>query len=170
MTPTRIRALIGLGAVCAALTWLLLVRLYDDLPSLPWTPALTIALLALVEARAGRLLRSRIASQRRAYDGAGLNGNGGPGRRVKPLDPIGIARTAAVGKASAQAAAVVAGIAVGFVLDLLHLLSAPTPRSDTFAALGILASAVILAVAAIYLERSCRVPPAASDTGALPGG
>ena len=171
MTSTRIRALLGLGAFCAALTWLLLIRLYARLPPLPWTPSLTVLLLALVEARAGRLLRARIAGQRGLRGGVdgfspdGAGGPAGPGRRAKPLDPIGVARTAAIGKASAQAAAVIAGIAVGFVLDLLHLLSAPTPRDDTFAALGILASAVILAVAAIYLERSCRVPPVAGGDG-----
>lgn len=155
MTPTKVRALLGLGVACAALTWLLLVRLYSSLPPLPWTPALTLLLLAVVEGRSGYLLRRRIAGRRQAS----LNGE----RRPKPLHPIGIARTAAIAKASALAAAVIAGLALGFVIDLVRSLSQPIPRQDTFAALGILVSAVILAVAALYLERSCRVPDPPED-------
>lgn len=153
MTPTQPRALLGLGIACAAVTWLLLVRLYSSLPPLPWTPALTLLLLAIVEGRSGYLLRRRIAGR----GPASLNGDGRRG--PKPLHPIGIARTAAIAKASALAATVIAGLAGGFVVDLVRSLGQPIPRQDTFAALGILASAVILAVAAVYLERSCRVPP-----------
>jgi hypothetical protein len=157
MTPTKPSALLGLGVACAALTWLLLIRLYSSLPPLPWTPALTLLLLAVVEGRSGYLLRRRIAGR----GTVSLNGDGS--RRPKPLHPIGIARTAAIAKASALAAAVIAGLAGGFVVDLLRSLSQPIPRQDTFAALGILAAAAILAVAAIYLERSCRVPDPPED-------
>jgi Protein of unknown function (DUF3180) len=157
MTPTRPRALTVLGVACAAVTWLLLIRLYASLPPLPWTPSLTLLLLAIVEARSGYLLRRRIAGRR----SPGLNGDGRRGPR--PLHPIGIARTAAVAKASALAASVIAGVAGGFVVDLARLLGQPIPRQDSFAALGILASAAILAVAAVYLERSCRVPDPPED-------
>jgi hypothetical protein len=155
MTPTKPGALLGLGVACAALTWLLLVRLYSSLPPLPWTPALTLLLLAVVEWRSGYLLRRRIAGRGQIS----LNG----ARRPKPLHPIGIARTAAIAKASALAAAVIAGLALGFVIDLVRSLSEPIPRQDTFAALGILVSATILAAAAVYLERSCRVPDPPKD-------
>jgi hypothetical protein len=159
MTPTNPRALLGLGVACAALTWLLLVRLYGSLPPLPWTPALTLLLLAVVEGRSGHLLRRRIT-------GRGPISLNGDGRRPKPLHPIGIARTAAIAKASALAAAVIAGLALGFVIDLVRSLSQPIPRQDTFAALGIFVSAVVLAVAAIYLERSCQVPDPPEDNRA----
>jgi hypothetical protein len=165
MTPTRIRTLATIGGFCAAVTWLLLVHLYASLPSLPWTPSLTLLLLAIVEGRAGYLLQARIRGQRTVSQDL----DGGPRRRPKPLNPIGIARTAATAKASAQAAAVIAGIAAGFVLDLAHLLGEPTPRSDTFSALGILAGALILAAAALYLERSCRVPPDPTEGENWPG-
>ncbi|HLX50481.1 MAG TPA: DUF3180 domain-containing protein [Streptosporangiaceae bacterium] len=157
MTPTKPRALFGLGVACALVTWLLLVRLYSSLPPLPWTPSLTLVLLAIVEGRSGYLLRRRIAGRWQASQ------NGDGRSRPKPLHPIGIARTAAVAKASALAAAVIAGLALGFVIDLTRSLSEPIPRQDTFAALGIFASAVLLAVAAVYLERSCRVPGPPGD-------
>lgn len=155
MTPTRIRYLVTLAVVCAAAAWLLLLHLYASLPPLPWTPVLTLLLLAVVEARAGYLIKGRISGNRRP--GAGDL----PLRwaRPRPLHPIAIARTVAIAKASSLAAAVIGGIAVGFVLDLVRSLSQPTSRQDTFTALGILTGSVILAAAAVYLERSCRVPP-----------
>jgi hypothetical protein len=159
MTPTRARALVTLAVVCAAITWLLLVHGYSSLPPLPWTPVLTLVLLAVVEGRAGYLIRARIAGRRRPVPA----GSRRPAR-TRPLHPIAIARAAAIAKASALAAAVVAGIAAGFVLDLAHELGQPNPRHDTFTALGILAGAVVLAVAAVYLEQSCRVPGDAPGT------
>jgi Protein of unknown function (DUF3180) len=156
MTPTRIRVLVTVAVVCAAATWLLLVHAYTSLPPLPWTMVLTLLLLAVVEARAGYLIKARISGKRRPG-----RGDDGSWRlpRPRPMHPIAIARTAAAAKASALAAAVIGGVACGFVLDLARSLSEPIPRQDTFTALGILGSSVLLAVAALYLERSCRVPP-----------
>jgi hypothetical protein len=168
MTPTRIRSLVVLAVVCAAATWLLLVHAYSSLPPLPWTMVLTLLLLAVVEARAGYLIKARLSGKRRPGQDGGADGGGRPtesvsggqwGARSRPLHPIAIARTAAIAKASALASAVIGGVACGFVLDLARLLSDPIPRQDTFTALGILGSSVVLAVAAVYLERSCRVPP-----------
>jgi|SRR5579875_745347 len=162
MTPTSIRGLVIVAVVCAAASWLLLLHAYSSLPPLPWTMVLTLMLLAVVEARAGYLIKARLSGSRRPgqEDLPGAGGReGGWGARPKPLHPIAIARTAAVAKASALAAAVIGGVAVGFVLDLVRSLSQPIPRQDTFTALGILGGSVLLAVAAVYLERSCRVPP-----------
>lgn len=154
MTQTRVRGLLAVAVVCAGLAWLLLVHLYSSLPPLPWTPALTLLLLAVIEARAGHLIKARLAGRNRASQGNGTR----PRVRDKPLQPLVVARAVAIAKASAQAAAVVAGIAAGFVIDLARSVSQPGPRDDTFAALGILGAAVILAAAALYLERCCRVP------------
>jgi hypothetical protein len=154
MTPTRVRGLIAVAVACALLVWLLLVHLYNSLPPLPWTPALTLLLLAVIEVRAGYLIKARLAARNRPSQRNGTRPRG----RDKPLQPLAVARTVAIAKASAQAAAVVAGIGAGFVIDLARSVSQPGPRDDTFAALGILASSVILAAAALYLERCCRVP------------
>lgn len=160
MTPTRIRGLVAVAVVCAAVTWLVLLHAYSSLPPLPWTMMLTLLLLAVVEARAGYMIKARLSGKRRGAQDTGQGpGPGGWLPRPRPLHPIAIARTAAIAKASALAAAVIGGVAFGFILDLLRSLSEPFPRQDTFTALGILASSVVLAVAALYLERSCRVPP-----------
>ena len=57
MTPTRIRTLLGTAVVFAALSWLLLSRVYATLPLAPWTvlPAVLIA------GRRGGLSRLRTA-------------------------------------------------------------------------------------------------------------
>jgi hypothetical protein len=154
MTPTRVRGLLAVALLCAGLVWLLLLRFYNSLPLLPWTPALTLLLLAVIEVRAGYLIKAKLAAGNRPSQGNGTRPRG----RDKPLQPLAVARTVAIAKASAQAAAVVAGIAAGFVADLARSISQPGPRDDTFAALGILGGAVILAAAALYLERCCRVP------------
>ena len=154
MTPTRVRGLVAVAVACALLVWLLLAHVYNSLPALPWTPALTLLLLAVIEVRAGYLIKSRLAAGNRAGQGNGSRPRG----RDKPLQPLVVARTVAIAKASSQAAAVVAGIGAGFVIDLARSFSQPGPRNDTFAALGILGGAVILAAAALYLERCCRVP------------
>lgn len=164
MTPTRIRGLVVLGAACAALTWLLLIPLYASLPPLPWTPVLTLLVLAALEGRAGYLVKHRLTgrgSNRQDDDAATASAAPPP----RPLHPIAVARTAAIAKASALAAAVIGGISAGFVLDLARSLGQPTPRDDTLTALGYLAVAVILAAAAVHLERSCRVPPGAGGPG-----
>ena len=154
MTPTRVRGLLAVAVVSAAVVWLLLVQLYNSLPPLPWTPALTLLLLAVIEVRAGYLIKARIAGPNRASQRNGTRPRG----RDKPLQPLAVARTVAIAKATALAAAVIAGIAAGFVIDLARSFSQPGPRNDTFAALGILCGAVLLAAAALYLERCCQVP------------
>jgi hypothetical protein len=65
---------------------------------------------------------------------------------------------AALGKASSHAAAVIGGLALGFLIYLTSSLSKTTPRNDAFAAGGTVLAAVVLLLGALYLENSCRVP------------
>jgi hypothetical protein len=148
LTPTRPPVLVALAVACAALAWLLLGQFYSSLPALPWTAVPTLLLLAIVEGWSGRTIRERIAGRR----------TGPAAPRVRPLPPIAIARTAALAKASAHAAAVIAGLAAGFALYVAGSLAKTVPRGDAFAAFGTFIGAVALAAAAVYLERSCRVP------------
>jgi hypothetical protein len=152
MTPTRARWLVTLAVASALVVWLLLRNVYADLAPLPWTPVPTLLLLALVEAWAGRGLRARLAGR----DRAGQDGN--RAARIRPLPPMAIARTAALAKASAHAAAVIAGLAAGFVIYLAGSLDKTIPRGDVFAAGGTFVGAIALVAGALYLERSCRVP------------
>lgn len=169
MTPTRSRTLVVIAVVCAVAAWLLAGLSYSSLPPLPWTAVPTLLLLAVVEAWSGRTIRDRLAGHRRRRreqerDTMARRGvPGRPGPALRPMPPIAIARTAALAKASAYAAAVIAGLGAGFALYVAGSLSKSIPRGDAFVALGTFVAAVALATAAIYLERSCRVPDEPDD-------
>jgi hypothetical protein len=142
MTPTRTRVLLATAVVCALAAWLLLRLVYSGLPPLPWTgvPALLIA--AGAEAWTGRDLRARI------------RGRSG----TKPAPPIYVARMAVLAKATAYAAAVIAGLAAGFALYATGSLPAAIPKHDVITAGVTFAASLLLVFAALYLEHCCRVP------------
>ena len=142
MTPTRVRTLFLIAVVVAVLSWLLLQAVYGSLPPLPWTmvPALVIA--AGGEAITGQGLRARIL--------------GRPG--TKPVPPLQVARMATLAKASSLAAAVIAGVAAGFAAAAASSLPARAAGHDLLTSGVTFGAAVLLAVAALYLERCCRVP------------
>ena len=151
MKPTRISTLVIIAVVCAAAGWVLLRAVYAKLPPLPWTgvPALLIA--AAAEAWTGRDLRARIA-------GSSRRGSGQGARDLKPPAPLFVSRMVALAKASAVAAAIIAGFAAGFDFYLAGSLTASVPREDALTAVITFVAAVLLGWAALYLENSCRVP------------
>ncbi len=142
MTPTRISVLVVTAAISLLVSWLVLRSVYASLPPLPWTAAVAMLLLAIAEALSGRNLRARI--------------RGGPG--LKPIAPLAAVRMAALAKASSHAAAVIGGLAAGALIYLTSSLSKSVPRSDAITSGGTLLAAVLLVLAALYLEHSCRVP------------
>ena len=157
MKPTRISTLVIIAVVCAAAGWVLLRAVYAKLPPLPWSgvPALLIA--AAAEAWTGRDLRARIAGPPRRGSGQGAR------RDLKPPAPLFVSRMVALAKASAVAAAIIAGFAAGFDFYLAGSLTASVPREDALTAVFTFVAAVLLGCAALYLENSCRVP---EDPGA----
>jgi hypothetical protein len=161
--PTRISTLVIIAVVCAAAGWLLLRAVYAKLPPLPWTgvPALLIA--AVAEAWTGRDLRARIAGPSRRGSGQGARGSARGARDLKPPAPLFVSRMVALAKASAVAAAIIAGFAAGFDFYLAGSLNASVPREDALTAVITFVAAVLLGCAALYLENSCRVP---EDPGA----
>ena len=152
MTPTRVWSLVALGAVCAVASWLGLRVAYSSLPPLPWTGVPALLLLAIAESWSGRNLRAR------------LRGRVGS----KPIVPLAVARMAALAKASSLAGALVGGLTAGFLIYVLGSLDKSTPRSDAFAAGCTLASAVLLVLAALYLERGCLARPLDQDDDGRP--
>jgi hypothetical protein len=144
MKPTRPLVLVVIALACAFVTWAILVPVYSSLPALPWTmiPALLVA--AGAEAWSGRDLRQRI---RHPTSG-------------RPMPPSHYTtRLVALAKASSLAAAVIGGVAAGFVFYTSGSWDIPTPRHDFVAAALTFGACLILAVAALYLEDCCRVPP-----------
>jgi hypothetical protein len=147
MTPTRPWTLLVLAAVCALVVWLIARTSFSSLPTVPWTAAPAMLLLAAAEAVSGRNLRARIRGRR---DG-------------KPLAPIAVVRMAALAKASSVGGAVFGGLAAGFFIYTLGMLSLTVPRNDAINTGTTVVAAVLLIVAALYLERSCRAPSRNGD-------
>lgn len=152
MKPTRQRNLLITGVACAVIAWAVLQAVYSDLPPLSWTgvPALLIA--AMIEGWAGRDLKARITG-REGY---------------KPAPPLFVARLVVLAKASAYAAAVLAGLSFGFVIYLISLLQAQTPRTDMITAGVTFVCALVLLAAALYLENCCRIPRDSGDDDKVP--
>jgi chromate transport protein ChrA len=141
LRPTSISVLVVAGLAAAAVGWLVLSFSYSRLPALPWTPALLLAVLAVAEGLLAQNTSARI--QRK------------PG--ALPVQPLAVARYVALAKASSLVGAIFAGFSAGLVG---WLLVEPTQAAsdDVPSTTGGLAAALALIGAALWLERSCRVP------------
>jgi hypothetical protein len=153
VTPTRVWSLVAIGAACAAVSWLVLRLVYTVLPPLPWTAVPALLLLAIAESWSGRNLRTR------------LSGRMGS----KPILPIAVARMAALAKASSLAGALIGGLTAGFLIYVSGSLDKATPRSDALVAASTAVAALLLVMAALYLERGCRIPADDQDGISRPG-
>ena len=146
LRPTSISVLVVAGLAAAAVGWLLLSFTYSTLPDLPWSPVVVLAVLAIAEGLLAQNTSARI--QRK------------PG--ALPPDPLAIARYVALAKASSLVGALSAGFSAGL---LVFLAMEPTQAAaeDVPAAAGGLVTALALVGAALWLERSCRIPERPDD-------
>lgn len=149
MKPTRPTQLLGLVVVFALLGYVVYSRAYGSL-RLPAYAPVTLVLLTLVEGGMERVVRTRLA------------GRGGP--RARPIEPMQVARAAVFAKASSVTGAILLGGYAGILVWAL-------PRRDELVVAGhaaavagasVLAS-LALVVAALLLERACRVPSSRRD-------
>lgn len=148
MTPTRPAVLLALAAGFAVLGYLLAEVAYGSVPVLPLSAPVTLALLAVAEGGMAKVVRDRV-QHRRDRDGR-------PPRR--PLHPVQVARAAALAKASSPTGAVVLGVYAGlFAWTAQHRELAAADRDVVVSGLSALAG-LGLVVAALLLERACRVP------------
>ena len=154
MKPSRPLFIVALVIVITLITWAVLHSAYVSLPPLPWTAVPTLLLLALAEGVTGLNVLLRI--RRRPDGGRGPDAGRKPAPR--PVDPMAVARLAALGKASAHSAAVIAGVFAGFAASLVSSLDKPTPRHDFFVSGGTFLAAIVLVAAAFFMEYACRVP------------
>lgn len=146
MGLTRPATLVVAGLAAAAVAWWLISSFYGDIPRLPWLPTVTLAALAVLEAYVAINTRQRI--ERR------------PGR--EPVDPLAVARFVVLAKASSLAGAIFAGFYAGLV-GWLFLERTRAADNDIPAATAGLVASLALVGAALWLERSCRVPKPPED-------
>ena len=152
MRPTRVGMLVALLVGVAAVAWGAL-RVAEirgvTTPNLTWTAPTGIALVGVAVLVSALALRGRLRSDR-------------------PPDPLGTARMAVLGKASAHVGPIVGGLYLGYLVLLLPGLDIDSRRDRAVLCAVALAASVLLSAAGLLLERSCRVkgddeePPAAS--------
>lgn len=148
IAPTRPSTLM-LGALLAAVVgWWVINRFYGELPPLPWLPAATLLVLAVIEAIAARTTKSRIDRK--------------PG--TEPVEPLVVARLAVLAKASSLAGAVLGGAYLGVLIWVFSQRDrlAAAANDVVPAGIGVLAS-VALVAAALWLESACRIPDRPDD-------
>jgi hypothetical protein len=154
MRATRPGALVAVAVAAAVLAYVVAESAYGSLPALPSGAPVPLAVVAVVELVLARIVRDRVL-HRPGRDGR-------PPRR--PLHPMQVARAAALAKASSPAGALLLGLYAG-------LFAWTAPRADTLSAasrdvvvsgLSALAAAGLV-LAALALERACRVPTPPDD-------
>jgi len=150
MRPTSISVLVVAALLAAAAGWLLLSFFYSSWPAPPWLPVIVLAVLAFAEGFLAQNTAARV--QRR------------PG--APPVEPLAVARYAVLAKASSLAGAMYGGYSVGLLTFFLFEPTKFARDAVPAAAGGVLASLALIA-AALWLERSCRVPdqPDRNDEG-----
>jgi hypothetical protein len=146
MRPTRAAALVALVLVAGAASYVLARLFYADVQSPPTLAPVWILLLALAEGYTAQLTRGRLA--------------GRPG--TKPINPIVVARLAALAKASSPVGALATGAYAGF-LGKVATTAGDAARQDTRTAIAGVVCGLALIAAALLLERVCRVKPPADE-------
>ena len=143
MRPTRLRELALVAAAAGVLGYFLVAWTYRSLPQLPRTAPVSLFLVALVELQTASITRRRLR---------GLQG-------TQPIAPLVVARLVVLAKASSVAGAVFVGLWAGtFGYVVSRIGDVGTAADDALTAgLGV-AAASALVVAALMLERVCRVP------------
>ena len=144
---TRVRDLILIGLADAGLGWFLTNSFYASLPAIPLLVGLPLLVLAALELALGKHIRSRI-------DNTKIGGG------LRETDPILVARSAMLAKASALVGVLTAGLWAGMLIYLLPKASRLSAAVDDLPGVIIgLAAGVALAAAAVWLERGCVTPP-----------
>jgi hypothetical protein len=145
MSPTRIRTLVILAVLAAAMAWgaseLVAGQTGRAIP-VPWLAALTMWLLAVALGVWALLARPRL----RRKEGA------------RPMQPIVAARTAALAMAASRTGALVFGFYVGTLIGALPLRISEAGQETVTRAAVASAGALAIIVIALWLEHLCRLP------------
>lgn len=142
MKPTQLRVLLATFAVGGVVGGLLLGLTYSRLPQLPTSWVVPVAIVAVLVAFLAWTTRNRLTRQRGA----------------RPVEPLTVARYAALARACSPVGALLAGLWLGALVFLL------TERGDLavvqhdrgLAIAGVL-TGLALTAAALWLEWVCRI-------------
>jgi Protein of unknown function (DUF3180) len=148
MRPTRPGWLILLGIVTGGVAYLITRSSYGDLPTPKVYALLSLAVLAIAELYIAVFTRSRLTGQ----------------SGTRPIDPLVVARFAALAKASSIVGALASGAYAGFLIWVARLDSPAGQRDTRNSAIGVGLSLALVS-AALFLESVCRVHDDDDDEG-----
>jgi uncharacterized membrane protein YbhN (UPF0104 family) len=151
MRPTRWWWLLAMAVAAAGVAYVVTRSWYADLPAPSFVAAVWLALLGLAESYVAMFTRARLA---------GRSG-------TRPIDPLFVAKLAALAKASSVVGALVAGGYAGFLFWVARL-DTPAAHGDTKTAAVGVAAGLLLVGGALFLEYACRVPRGPDDAEGVP--
>jgi hypothetical protein len=150
MRPTRLRLIVAIAVVAAAIGWGL-VQVVDSrlgrIVPVPWLAAGAMWLLAAAVAYWAWSSRPRLQHR--------------PG--AKPMPPLVAARTAALAMAASRIGALVLGFYGGIAVGMGPHLDTPSGLQTFWAAGLAAAGAAGLVAASLWLEHLCRLPVGPPD-------
>lgn len=147
MKPTGLRLLTALFVISAPLGWAvadLVDGLFGRILPVPWTAAVTLAVLALA------LLIWAIGMHRKL-------------KNKEHINPFVAARTAALAMAASRTGAVAAGAYGGILIWFASQWQIPIARDRSPAAAAAMVAGLAMVAAALWLERVCRLPAGSDD-------
>ncbi|MEO6822622.1 MAG: DUF3180 domain-containing protein [Candidatus Nanopelagicales bacterium] len=153
MKPTRIRLLLAIAVIAASLGWgaaSLVSSRTGRYLAVPWTAPITLLVLGIAIILWTRGVRARLA---------GMTG-------TRPLHPIVAARTAALAMAASRTGAFFGGFYLGVGIELVPNWAISVAADRVLLCAGSVLAALLVVVAALWLEHSCRLPDPPAD-GAL---
>jgi hypothetical protein len=154
MTRLAVSTLVLVALVAAVAAYVLTGSLLGSLPPIGWG-WVTLLVVAVIDV----LLALRI---RAAID------DGGVGQDRSQMHPLTIARSAALGQASAVLGAAAVGLGAGLTLYFLPRLGELAVAADESpAAVAVLVSGALLVAAGLFLESACETPPSDDDAAGL---
>lgn len=144
LKPTRLGLLAALAVLAGGVSYVVTHAFYADVQSPPVYAPIWLLLMAIAEAYTASMTRARLS--------------GRPG--TKPVNPLAVARLAALAKATSPVGALAFGAYTGFLVHVAQT-SSPQARTDTRTAAIGMGCSLGLVAAALMLERACRVrhPP-----------
>ncbi|HEY1180630.1 MAG TPA: DUF3180 domain-containing protein [Phytomonospora sp.] len=148
LPPTRPSTLFVAALGAAAVGLLVVTRFYSDMPGASWYTGVTLLLVAVVCGYSAVQTRARI--ERR------------PGTR--PVEPLSVARFAAFAKACSLGGALFTGwYAALLVYSVAQRGRLQAAADDLLPTAFSFAAGLLLVAAALWLERSCRIPRRPDD-------
>lgn len=156
MTRIAVSTLLLVALVAAVAAHVLTGTFLGSMPPVGWG-WVTLVIVALIDLLLALRIRSAIA-------------DGGVGQDRSQLHPLTVARSAALGQASAVLGSAAGGLGAGLTLYFLSRLGELAAASSELPpSVAVLFSGAVLVAAGLFLESSCSTPPTDDDLDGLDG-